>query len=348
MNKKLLTLAVAAAMVSPLAVQAAGTGPTVYGVMQVAVENVDSDNAAREDAWQVNSRQSRWGIKGSEDLGNGLSAVYKIEFQVDLDGNSGLTNGTDRAAGESDRNQYVGLSHKDYGTLLLGRHDSPIKMLTIGRDQFNTKLGDWNEVQGQSGVDTMEGPGANRYNDAILYKSPKFNGFEAVAMITPGNDDTKANDADGISDGLTSIGGRYVNGPIYAALAWEERDFGNNDEEESWRALINYDIAGFRLGAMYHDQEDVNFNATGDDAETWQLSASYKFGNNVVKAMYQEGDQDVSGGSDLEYEAFAVGAEHHFSKRTHVYAIYMETDEETSGGGGDDVDAFSLGLQHKF
>ena len=341
MNKKLLTLAVAAAMVSPLAVQAAGSGPTVYGQVHASVENWD-DDSQNSDVWNVQSRQSRFGIKGDEDLGNGLSAIYKMEFEVDIDDNQ--SRATEAAIDNvTSRNQYVGLAHKNMGTLLLGRHDSPMKFMTISRDQFNTTLGDWNEVTGNSGVTAARD---RRVSDAILYKSPNFNGFEAAAMVSPGESQT----ADGLADGITSLGARYVNGPIYVGAAWEQSDFDTGvagfDEETTWRLAASYDIAGFKVSGMYEDNEDVA--GANVDGETWQLALSYKFGNTVVKGMYQEGEEDNVGAADDEYEAFAVGVDHHLSNRTRVYAVYTETDDETSGASNNDVDAFGAGIIHKF
>jgi len=344
MNKKLLTLAVAAAMVAPLAVQAAGTGPTVYGVAHVAVESID-DDANTDTKSRVNSRQSTLGFKGSEDLGNGLSAIYKMEFQVDQDGSNDDTGYGLQDNASASRNSYVGLAHKDFGTIILGRHDNPIKMMTISRDQFNTTLGDWNEVAAASGV-AGNMAGANRDNNVILYKSPNFNGFEAVGMVNPGESDA----ADGIDDDLASIGARYVNGPIYVGAGWEDRDSTNGalgaDSQESWRIAASYDIAGFRVSGMYNETENVGM-VKNVDADTWQLALSYKFGNTVVKGMYQDGEEDQAAGSDQEYDAFALGVDHNFSKRTRVYAVYTETSVDTTGMNAD-VDAFGAGIVHKF
>jgi len=346
MNKKLLTAAIAAAMFAPLAANAAG-GPTVYGVAHAAVESVENEGTTDESTWRVNSRQSILGVKGSEDLGNGLKAIYKMEFQVDIDGSNddtsyGLQDNTTFGA----RNQYVGLAG-NWGTLLIGRHDDPIKMMTISRDKFNTTLGDWNEVQAATGVDSMQDAGANRQTDAILYISPNFNGFTGVAMTSPGETATN----DGIDDGFVSIGGKYVNGPLYIGAGWEEHDDNDGDDgEESWRIAASYQFGDFNIGGMYHDTENVTQVAdTDDDAETWQISGSYAFGNNVVKAMWQEGEQENGASPDNEYETFAVGFDHNFSKRTRLYAVYTETDNETSGDLLDqDAEAFGVGLVHKF
>lgn len=84
MKKKLLTTAIAVVGVAPLAVQAEN-GPTVYGKVHVSVDHVDFDNAAvtagsnnkEGEYWRVVSRASRLGVKGSEELGEGLKAIYK-------------------------------------------------------------------------------------------------------------------------------------------------------------------------------------------------------------------------------------------------------------------------------
>lgn len=344
MKKKLLTAAIAAAVVAPLSQVQANEGPTVYGVAHVAVESVKNEGTTDESTWRVNSRQSILGFKGAEDLGNGLKAVYKMEFQVDMDGSNDDTSYglQDSATGLLKRNQYVGLSG-NWGTLLVGRHDDPIKMMTISRDKFNTTLGDWNEVQAATGVDKMEDIAANRQNDAILYISPNMNGFTLAAMSSPGEDSVN----DGIDDDFISIGAKYVNGPLYIGGGWEERD-GNdgNDEEESWRIAGSYQLGDFNIGAMYHDTDSVDHDPTVDST-TWQISGSYAFGNNVVKAMYQDGENDNSGTTDNEYNAWALGLDHNFSKRTRVYAVYTDTEDDTSGASND-ADAFGVGLVHKF
>ena len=84
MNKKLLAAAVAAAVV---AAPAAFAESTVYGKMHTSVDMIDYESS-NEDNWEMNSRASRLGFKGSEDLGNGLKAIYQIELQVNSGGGS--------------------------------------------------------------------------------------------------------------------------------------------------------------------------------------------------------------------------------------------------------------------
>ena len=84
MNRKLLALAVTAALAAPMAAQAA---PTVYGQLNLSIDMVDAESLG-VDAWEVNSNSSRLGVKGEEALGNGYSAVYKAEWGVSGDGNA--------------------------------------------------------------------------------------------------------------------------------------------------------------------------------------------------------------------------------------------------------------------
>ena len=107
MNKKLLTLAVAAALTAPTAAMAEAV---LYGDLQVSIDYASFDNNSYE-GWGVNgggpmpgksNRDNQIGLKGSEDLGNGLKAIYHVQINVQLtDEANGLTpndniaNGTD-------------------------------------------------------------------------------------------------------------------------------------------------------------------------------------------------------------------------------------------------------------
>ena len=125
MNRKLLALAIGAAVSLPVAANAA---PTLYGLVNVSVDrivgldyipspNYNSMADGRQSDYEVTSNSSRIGVMGDEALGNGLSAIYKAEWAV---------NGS--VAGSSDltgRDRYVGLK-SDWGTIKLGAYDSPL------------------------------------------------------------------------------------------------------------------------------------------------------------------------------------------------------------------------------
>ena len=182
MNKKILAAAVAALIAAP----AVMADVTVYGKVRQSVDMIDQDEEildgetvnSETDNIQINNHASRLGFKGSEDLGNGLKAIFKMEFGV------GISDGKDVM---SKRNAYVGLAG-DFGTVLIGRHDHPLKMSTGSLDPFADTAADYNKGY-------MEGLVDLRADGAIVYMSPNFSGLTVAGAILPGEN----NAADGIA-----------------------------------------------------------------------------------------------------------------------------------------------------
>jgi predicted porin len=319
----------------------------VYGVAHASIDSIDVEGG--KDDWEVESRGSRLGFKGNEDLGNGLKAVWQMEFQVDLDDVAGAANVTSR-------NQFVGLAG-DWGTFVVGRHDTPYKISTGRLDLFADTAADYNATLAFDDV---------RANNAIAYISPSFNGLTFAGAVVPGEN---AGAADSIADAI-SLSLMYGNGPFYGAFAYETFSDDLVDgiigttgmpDADKWRLGLGYDMDAFHVGFVYEDQ-DVGSVADGD---AWQISGSYAFGANVVKAMYGESDMmaisavttgfgagGTTGGSDnfatavAGSDSFAIGLDHNFSKRTKAYVLYSTQDDDTATTA--DVDVFSVGLRHSF
>jgi predicted porin len=369
MNKKLLTAAVAAALVAPTAM--AGD-VTIYGKMHLATTHTDGD-IDTADAWDVASHASRLGFKGTESLSDDLTAVWQIELGISA---SDRDNDTTGESGISYRNTFVGLTGS-WGTAVIGRHDTPMKISTGSLDLFGDTIADYN---GNGSDDEPAGAGnANatllglqnlgfvdlRVDQAIAYISPNMNGLTlAAAIVQPGMDKSGvttggapvSDDADGFAEAY-SIAALYSNGPFFASIAWEQlsEDFVEEllsvpttpttadaiDEEERWRVGLGYTANGLHVGLVYEDQD----HAIDDvDAQRWQLSGSYTFGNNVVKLAYGQNDIDF-GTADWDIEQWAIGLDHNLSKRTKVYAVYTDVDTDDLDI---DWDGFSLGMVHKF
>jgi len=120
MNKKLIAVAVAGACIAPAAMAQTANPVTLYGRAFVAFESVEATggtgaNLPRRS--RVEDRNSFFGIKGTEDLGGGLKAVFQLESQFKLDQNDTTF---------ANRNSGVGLQG-NWGTVILGRWDSPMK-----------------------------------------------------------------------------------------------------------------------------------------------------------------------------------------------------------------------------
>ena len=130
-------------------------GADVYGQVRMSVDNVDS-SAANSDQWLVSDRVSRIGVKGSEDLGGGMAAVYGLEFGVPVD-----STGTPSA-----RNQFVGLKG-GFGTVLIGRHDAPYK-LAGSADLFGDTAADATGESATAGATNANIIGRNGFDTQVF------------------------------------------------------------------------------------------------------------------------------------------------------------------------------------
>ncbi|NCP80542.1 MAG: porin, partial [Gallionella sp.] len=126
MQKKLITLAVAAAFSAPALAGTVSTGGTaditVYGKVFMTIDQFDDGNSAHASVTRFNTNSSRLGIKGSEEIGDGLKALFQYEVAVDADGQNG--NGFARAT----RNSGAGLQG-DFGQVIVGVWDTPYKVV---------------------------------------------------------------------------------------------------------------------------------------------------------------------------------------------------------------------------
>jgi predicted porin len=330
MNKKLLAAAVAAAFVAPMA---ASADAVLYGKIHTSVDAIDN---GAQDNWEMNSRASRLGVKGSEDLGNGLKAIWQIEVQVAADGNETADGQDGSGTGfDGQRNTFIGLSG-DWGTALVGRHDTPNKFGFYGSG-IET-LGD-SILDPNNGVVGVFGASDYRADNAIAYISPNFSGFTVAAAVIPGEDGAPgASAGDGIADHY-SFGARYAGGGLKVGGGYESKTDGVEDEEiMQIGASYNFDI--FTVAGHYEAVDNLGWVA-GSDQESFAFSGKVKLGNNTLHAIYS----DTDGGDGEGFDAWGVGADHAFSKRTKVYAAYASRDY--SGATSDD-DQFSIGMIHSF
>lgn len=359
MQKKIIALAVAAAFAAPAAL----ADVTVYGKMHGSVDFMDNDDSAETNTGVL--RQSRFGLKGSEDLGGGLKAIFQIESTVDIDGG-------DNGGGYDLRNTFLGLSG-DWGTVLLGRHDTPYKLADKKLDPWSDTLADSQAIIGSfRGTNEFD----QRAPQTIAYVSPNFNGFSAaVAYVSHDFNDTGAAEED---DTAWSLSGTYNNGPLFLTAAYETQkgsmlntvtgSSGDDSDDTAWKLGGGYTFGDFKVGLVYESIsiDNVAFGGvTKDrDRDAWLLNGQYAFGNNKLIASYGLADE-VDDISDSDATFWAIGLDHSFSKRTKIYGIYASVDNETNAqyrlqgpnhglsdgyvpAAGKDVDGFSLGVQHSF
>lgn len=331
MNKKLVAAAIAAAMAAP----AAYAEVTIYGKLHLSVDSISEDGAGGYDGQGIADRDSRIGFKGSEDLGNGLKAVWKTEWSFDLDGQDTRV--------RNNRNNYLGVAG-NFGTFLLaGNINHPYKSAFGKYDFFGDTLADWdNTIE-------MED---NRADNAIVYISPSFSGLKFTGALVAAEG---VDGEDSLMDAY-SVAVNYSGGGLMAAAAYEDvSDVPTTGQSgKKFRVGAGYKMDAFAVAGTYEDVEDVDA-VVGVDAQRWTIQGSFAMGNNKLKAMYGNEDHDVRGDND----AWAIGVDHSMSKRTTVYALYADSEiglrNQTNGATGKaPVDGtaaasgFSIGMVHKF
>jgi len=335
MKKHLIALAVAAAVAAP----AAMADTTLYGLAHVSVDYIDN-GATNGDSSNVNiqSGSSRLGVKGAEKLSSGLSAIYQMEFTVDMADSTTL----------GARNQFVGLTG-GFGTLVAGRHDTPMKLTTAKYDLFGDQIGD----NGNAALYDLRLP------NVVAYMLPKMGGFngavayvaDALGTVNNDNNERQAyNIALGYEHKMFTVDAAYQS---IKNIAGGANDTG--DDFNSWVVGAGVKFAGLKLNALYQGAER-NLPDEGGflaDESVYGLGAAYTFGKNTVKGQYYAQDK-------ADRAMFAVGYDYAMSKQTTVYAAYAAGEDGLTvtrdGHGGaagqcvfnQDCSAFSMGMKHKF
>jgi len=359
-NKNLLSLAIATAITAPLV---AFSDTTSYGKAHVSINWFDIngttlDGSGNYKGWTLNKgfigkgvgHGNRIGIRGSEDFGGGLKAVYQIEIGIPIANENDYKMVNGDKGGIRMRNSYIGV-RGNFGTFLVGRHDTPFKMSTSKLDLFNETINDY--------AGTL-GFGDARVDNTIAYISPNVNGFQFAAAIVPGASSTfggeKGNKSDGLAEAY-SIAATYWNGPWYASAAYEEH--GENMHGENFNTnpadlrkcrvgLGIRDLHGLYLSAIYENQTSKDYieevNDEDNDTDLWQGQIGYAFGNNMFKGSYGRNTPNVG----YKLTSWSLGVDHTFSKRTKAYALYTKTDEYRLIGDAGDWNGFSVGMIHRF
>jgi predicted porin len=354
MKKSLIALAVAGTFAAPAF--AATENVDVYGKLHMSVSMFDDQQDAQDPTvpgteylvndLQVTSNASRFGIKGAEDLGGGLSAIWQVESSLNLDETGGTLAG---------RNNFIGLKG-GFGTVIAGNHDTPLKLVGRAVDLFGDTMADSRNV--------LNGGSDTRAKNVVVYMTPEMGGFGiAAAYATDLANSGTAGDA--LDSSVYNLNATYKNGPIYLGLGYGDGDGHENAGLGSHMRLAGGVTFGpAKIVAQYDSLEDDSEtvgNQAGDFTG-YMVGGAFTMGNIVLKANYMEGENDgdlLLAGYDTEQ--FTIGADYNLSKRTTVYALYAAGENITMGAGagstdqiaggttsGGDISVLSLGMTHTF
>ena len=359
----------------------------LYGIVDTGVgyNHVDVDGLGDKqdiDTFQMKSGQasgSRWGLKGTEDLGNGLTVGFILEDGFSSD------NGADSAPMFNRESSLF--IEGGFGKLAMGRMGS----LNNGQSSW-AKVGminafgtsDWGDYSVQVG-NVMST--AAQWDNMVAYQTPDFAGFKVYAQYGMGNTvtDYDSVENESSSDRYYALGATYNNGPFAAYFAVDSINYASwsngtakapNDVDDSLTVTLggSYDFEAVKvyLGAQYFDEVKLsNFKGVIKAAGVGQSNKVKGYGISLTgdapvlggKAMFGIGYTDAESAdsedktADVELQRYvvSVGYDYPFSKRTDVYAVasYMQDSwEDKSKAEKVDADpsayTFYVGLRHRF
>ncbi|RQK15003.1 porin [Neisseria meningitidis] len=315
------------------------------------------------------------GFKGSEDLGEGLKAVWQLEQDVSVAGGGATQWGN--------RESFIGLAG-EFGTLLAGRVANQFDDASQAIDPWDSN----NDVASQLGI-------FKRHDDmpvSVRYDSPDFSGFSGSVQFVPIQNSKSAYtpahfvaDSQGKITRVPAVVGKPGSDVYYAGLNYKNGGFAGNyafkyakhanvgrdafelfllgsgsDQAKGTDPLKNHQVhrltGGYEEGGLnlaLAAQLDLSENADKTKNSTTEIAAtaSYRFGNAVPRISYAHGFDFIERGKKGEntsYDQIIAGVDYDFSKRTSAIVSGAWLKRNTGIGNYTQINAASVGLRHKF
>lgn len=374
MRKKLTALVLSAL---PLAAVA---DVSLYGEIKAGVEGRNIQLQLTEPLQniqpQVTKRKSRIrtkisdfgsfiGFKGSEDLGEGLKAVWQLEQDVSVAGGGATQWGN--------RESFIGLAG-EFGTLRAGRVANQFDDASQAIDPWDSN----NDVASQLGI-------FKRHDDmpvSVRYDSPEFSGFSGSVQFVPAQNSKSAYTPAHLVPAVVGkpgsdvyyVGLNYKNGGFAGNYAFKYAKHANvgrdafelfllgsgSDEAKGTDPLKNHQVhrltGGYEEGGLnlaLAAQLDLSENGDKTKNSTTEIAAtaSYRFGNAVPRISYAHGFDFIERGKKGEntsYDQIIAGVDYDFSKRTSAIVSGAWLKRNTGIGNYTQINAASVGLRHKF
>lgn len=354
MKKSLIALAALAAV----GAASAQSSVTLFGIVDIAAKYGRGDTADKTALDPNGYNTSRLGLRGTEDLGGGLSASFWLESQINPDRGTGEpTNTNNQASGQPATGAVPtgsqGLTFNRRSTVSLA---GGFGELRLGRDyvpQF------WNfsvfDPFGTTGVGTNMAHAANnrgvtaiRASNSIGYFLPaNLGGIYGQAQYYLGENLNNVGATEDDGDGFGVRLG-YAAGPLNVAVAHGRTKYAAGDAK-STNVGGSYDFGLARLLAFYNQDEVGAIERKG-----WLLGTLVPVGAGEIRASYSVSEQD---GTADEATKLALGYVHNLSKRTAVYTTVARIKNEGAynfslngavGPAGSNYTGVDLGVRHSF
>ena len=353
-------MAIKQVALSALALAAAGavqaqSSVTLYGVADAFVQVANGEDTLTR-LQSGGLAGSRLGVRGSEDLGGGLRAVFTLESGINLDDGTVGQSGTMWG-----RQAFVGLTSSSFGAVSLGRQYSSLYALSGDFSAFSNGvygpstalIGGFNgyePVRG-SAASATGNPGPARVNNSIKYETPSFAGFKAGALWGLG--ETAGSTS---KNRLIDVYARYSAGPLDAMVSFvDDKTAGETPSARTFGLSGAYSFGPARVLAGYIDVNDRSANNA--DGKGFWIGGDYRFGAHLIRAQYVTNKPD-QGNNDSQ--AFGIGYQYDLSKRTALYTSLTQFKNDgaarwhssvptgLTSAGDRDITEFVAGIRHSF
>lgn len=287
---------------------------TLYGIISTGVgwvSNVGGSSSVQMIAGTM--QNNRWGLRGVEDLGGGLNAIFTLENGFDI------TNGQFQQGGRMfGRQAYVGLSDKSWGTVTLGRqYDIPFDYL----DRFEAPVAALGLATHIGDNDNLFG--SYRYNNAIKYQSPTVNGLRGSVMYAMSNAPGQWAVNRSVSAGVA-----YDNGPLKLALVGLNTNYPGAALNPNGAVTDDYVGPPFLL---FHTSP-INRNAGVSRQRVFGGGAQYTFGKLRLGGVVTDVRYDYRDHTSLHLDNFDINVTYDITPFLVLGAGYVYTKGQYGGG----------------
>jgi predicted porin len=245
----------------------AQTSVTLYGIVDSGLVYINNQSGhANLETITGQTNGSRWGLRGSEDLGAGLKAIFTLENGFDSSNGKLLQGGR-----EFGRQAYMGLSSESLGTFTMGRQRDAMSQY-IGRNISATSMWAW--------VGTHPGDFDNlndnfRDNNSLKYVSPHVYGLQAIALFAPGG--VAGNFA---TNRIYNFALNYAQGPLNAVVVYDNV---NNPSESAFDGTVSPGAKGYISPGK---SPVFSGYASAQVLQIFGAGLAYKIGNGRIGLVY--------------------------------------------------------------
>jgi predicted porin len=344
---------------------------TLYGIADVNYQRNDPDSGSATNGINGGHQSgNRFGLRGSEALGGGLSAIFALEAGYSIDtGTSGQSSnacggGTNPAApcgGSSQsrlfgRQAWVGLE-SGLGSFVAGRI-APLSSATGSFDLF-AQVDPFGGTFGDSGIqNTFSAANSIRVDNSALWRSPVWAGFRLGALYSfnVSGPEPTTNEVT-----LIGLGGSFAAGPFYAVITYDIYDIpGAPDDQTFLQIGGTWDLKIVKLQAAWASESaqrvfSTTSTTTGADADAWMVGVTVPLFGGSLLASYQDRDGDpvrLSSGviDERDLSVWAIGYTYPLSRRTNLYVSYSDKDGDKTlnNSTSSDRSQFTVGMRHLF